>query len=438
MKLQAALSVSAVALLVAVAACVGDDPAVGGANPTGTDGDGGQTEAGSGEGSTPQCDGNKIEACGASCAPCTAPKDGTAACTNKTCVQTCGGALTTLCGDTCNDTTSSATSCGSCGHSCEGGSCLAGACQPFPAATGLTAVTGIDISPSGLVIAADGNLTLCAGPGTCTPVTLKTIVAGKGNGDVAVAGTDVFFKTQEFDFENVSRCPVAGCPAAGPILVDQVANNVIGRIVAGPNNVAWSRAQSFYGPYTQQCALPACTTVTFLRPIPPDPASNPGREFTSPFVTMAAGPTKLLYATTIYNDGTTYLRSCAFGAPCGSPTKVDTGGFVSALTFYAGSFYGASAASGGGSVIWGATDAAPTARTALVSDVAGVADVAVDASGIYWVNGTSGKVLRCPKLTGCTGGGDLLASGQTGATRIRVDAKFIYWMTPTSVMKLAK
>ena len=62
----------------------------------------------------------------------------------------------------------------------------------------------------------------------------------------------------------------------------------------------------------------------------------------------------------------------------------------------------------------------------------------MDASGIYWVNGTTGKVLRCATLAGCSGSGETLATGQVGATRIALDAKFVYWATPTSVMKVAK
>jgi hypothetical protein len=62
----------------------------------------------------------------------------------------------------------------------------------------------------------------------------------------------------------------------------------------------------------------------------------------------------------------------------------------------------------------------------------------VDASGIYWVNGTTGKVLRCDTLTGCSGSGETLAVGQIGAWRIALDEDFVYWATTTSVMKVAK
>jgi hypothetical protein len=444
MKTSVALSAAAFALLVAAAACVGND-----FNPgaTGDGTDGGGTGNGGGDGggaggdsATPTCKGDTVEACGASCTACTPPTSGTVACTAGACVQSCTVATAKVCGTACVDTTTSSASCGSCGHSCEAGQCLGGACQPFPVATGFAAVHAIDISSSGLVISADADLKMCSDPGGCTAATLKTVGTGFSSlGDAAVAGTDVYFQTGQGDFSIIQHCPVTGCPAGGPVVIETKANDLIGRIVAGPNNVAWSRTQSFYGPYIHSCTLPACGTVLDLRPIPPDPAGNPAHETTIPIVTMAAGPTKLLYATSIYNDGVTHLRSCGLDATCPTPTAVDTAGSpVVALTQQGGLFYGSSGNGSGGQVIWSAPDAGTTTRTPLVADAAGVTDIAVDASGIYWINGTTGKVQVCKTLTGCPGGGDLLATGQTGATRIRVDAKFVYWMTPTSVMKLAK
>ena len=113
-----------------------------------------------------------------------------------------------------------------------------------------------------------------------------------------------------------------------------------------------------------------------------------------------------LWATgALYSDNYKQLRACGLASPCPTPTEVDTGAAsVSALTYYDGKHYGASGASGGGNVIFSVSDTTPVAaRALLVSDAAGVADVAVDASGIYWVNGMTGKVLRCATLTGCAG-----------------------------------
>jgi hypothetical protein len=444
MKALAKLCASAVLIALPMAACVGDEPVGSNAELDGglpdPDGGGGDGDGGGGgDGSSPACKGDAIEACGPSCAPCAAPAAGTVACTGGACVKSCAGATPTLCGDTCVDNAGSAAHCGKCDRSCGGGECVAGACQPIVVAAGFTTLHAFDVATNGVVISADSDLTLCDLPGGCKPTTLKTIKAGlSGLSDAVVAGADVYFASNQGDNELLSRCPVTGCPPAGPVLIENVVNDGIGRIVAGPDHLVWSRTQGFYGPYLRSCSLPACSAVDAVRPIPPDPAGNPGHETTDPFVTMGVGLTKVLYATSIYNDGTTHLRSCAFGAPCATPTKVDTGSSpVFALAYHAGVLYGASG-SAGGIGIWGASEATLSPRTPLASDAAGTSGLAVDASGIYWANGTTGKILRCGSLTGCAGGGELLASGQTGATRIRVDANFVYWMTPTQVMKVAK
>ena len=361
---------------------------------------------------------------------------------NGTCEKKCGPAQT-VCGDTCVDTTTSATHCGRCDHACGAGQCSDSACQPFPVATGFTAVHGIAISPSGIVISADSDVSLCANPNGCTAASLTTIKAGVSQlNSVTVAGTNVYFDGNEGDFENVYRCPVAGCPGAGPDMIEEVVNDSIGRVVAGPNSVMWTRYDSYYGPYFRRCALPGCTSNVDVRSMSATGSYSTSvtRELTTSLNIVSVGATSTLWATGgLYNDNSKQLRACPLASACTTPTEIDTGGnSVSALTYHDGKHYGASFATGGGNVIFSVSDASPGARTPLVSDAAGIADVAVDASGIYWVNGTTGKVLRCTKLTGCMGSGETLALGQIGARRIAVDEKFVYWMTSTAVMKVAK
>jgi hypothetical protein len=187
MKTAAAVSVSAFALLVAVVSTSACEAIEGefsvGASATGQleggpGAEGGGVGADSGDSSTPLCKGDTTAACGAACTACTTPTGGTAACTAGACVQACTTATEKACGGQCLDTSISAVHCGRCDHSCEAGKCVAGACQPFPVATGFTAVHAIDISASGLVISADGDLTLCSAAGGCTATTLKTVGTG--------------------------------------------------------------------------------------------------------------------------------------------------------------------------------------------------------------------------------------------------------------------
>ena len=432
--------------LAAIAACVGDDPSPGsGGSSSGFDAGNGSSsgDASSGGSSgTPACKGDTIDACGAACTACKAPSGGTVDCVSGTCQPKCSGSAT-VCGNTCVDMNTSAPNCGKCDHSCGAGQCITGVCQPFGAAPVFTNVHGIAISPSGLVISADNDVSLCDKPEGCTAATLKTIKAGLSNLEsVAVVGTDVYWNSNVGDGEIVYRCPVAGCPGAGPDVIEAIVNDNIGAVVAGPTDLVWTRYQSYYGPYSHRCVLPACTTITDVRPKPSTgPYNNDAaRETTVPSTIISVGAAHTLWATGgLYTDNYKQLRSCPIATSCPTPTEVDTTAYaVSALSYYKGLHYGASGAAGGGNVIFTVSDASPGARTPLVTDAAGITDLVVDASGIYWVNGTTGKVLRCATLTGCAGGGETLATGQTGAEHIRVDAKFVYWTTMTSILKVAK
>ena len=73
------------------------------------------------------------------CAPaCAAPTGGTSTCVNGSCVTTCTVAGQIVCGTACidkNTTASDANNCGSCGHSCAGGTCSGGVCQALSLGT---------------------------------------------------------------------------------------------------------------------------------------------------------------------------------------------------------------------------------------------------------------------------------------------------------------
>jgi len=363
-------------------------------------------------------------------------------------VPSCG--TQSLCGDACVDIQTAAASCGKCGHSCGAGSCVAGACQAITVAT-FTSVQGIAASPKGIVIAADSAINLCAKPEGCTAATsLTTIKSGISQlNSVTVATTGAtstaFWDGNEGDNEIVYSCPVDGCPAGLATVVDNVVNDSIGRVIAGPSTVLWTRYQSYYGPYSTKCTLPACTTKDVVRPVP---ATGPyyddlNREMTVPSKIFSVGATKTIWATPyLNNDNNKQLRYCTYGTSCATPAEISRGPFygVRALTYFNGNHYVAigNDSNTTSNIIGRISDATPSTPTPLVGDAMGIAAVAVDASGIYWVNGTTGRVGRCATLTGCTGSGETLATGETGAKDIAVDDKYVYWATATAVRKVAK
>src|SRR5262249_20423116 len=147
---------------------------------------------------------------------------------------------------------------------------------------------------------------LCAKPEGCTsPGSLTTIKAGlSALNDITVAGADAYFGGNEGDYAIVYKCPVAGCPAAGPTIVESGVNDDPGRIVAGPSDVLWTRF-NYYGPYSRKCSLPACSANVGVRPYPPAVGSGYGsdnnRELVVPSKIVSVGLASTLWAT-----GSTY------------------------------------------------------------------------------------------------------------------------------------
>lgn len=432
-----------------VIACVGDEPlpsggassssgtSGGGDSGTGTGSSGGSSSSG-----TPACKGDTVDACGASCTKCTAPAGGSVECTAGACVGKCSGTQT-VCGEACVETKTSSSHCGKCGHSCNGGSCADGLCQPVEMASGFTTVNGIVASPMGVVMMVDDkDVKRCGVPTGCTAGTLSDVSTNSSPRwfkHITIAGSEVFWDGAPSDPWIVWHCPAAGCPASGPIQVESN-NDRFGALVAGPNDVYWTIA-GYNAPYSHKCTPPACSSFSEVRPYvssapyPYDSPQTPTHEMTIPTSIVSVGATSVIWATGgLYNDSK-YMRSCALAAACPTPTEIEGAG-ASALTYYGGKHYGAA-----GTTIFSIDDAAPTtARANVAPEAAGVVAMAADASGVYWVNATTGNVRRCAKLTGECAAGEVetLAVGQTGATGIAIDANNVYWAMPTKVMRVVK
>ena len=69
-----------------------------------------------------------VSTCGTSCTACPVPDGGTATCDGISCGVSCGSE--TSCNGACVNEQTDPNNCGACGHSCLGGACSAGQCQP--------------------------------------------------------------------------------------------------------------------------------------------------------------------------------------------------------------------------------------------------------------------------------------------------------------------
>lgn len=436
-------------VLAVLAACVGDDPAPSSsssASSSGNSSSGGSSGAASSSGTTSSggnCPGNTTDACGASCTKCTTPTGGTVACTDGKCVGSCT-APQTLCTDACVDTKTTKEQCGACGHNCNGGGCVDGQCQPIQIASA-TKMLWFDVAAAGVVMSMDDTkVRLCDIPTGCSEAQLKSIASGLSwNAHVVVSGTTVFFDGQTGDPYLVYKCAITGCPGTGPDVVENIVNDSIGNIVAGPTDLVWTR-RGYYGPYTNKCVLPGCAAPLTVRPAPPSSQGYygdvPSRELDTPNHIISVGANTTLWSTGgIYATSTPFLRSCPLSTTTCTPTDITNAAGVLALTYYSGKHYGVENAANGEAIFTVVDTAGTSTRTVIAGDDDGITDIAVDASGIYWVNGTTGFVRRCPNLTGCTAAqNQTLATNQTGAKHIRLDAGNVYWMTDTKVLRVVK
>ncbi len=286
----------------------------------------------------------------------------------------------------------------------------------------------------------------CNVPTGCSEATLESVCSREDTrlGGLVVAGDEVFFWPYESYPYSIHRCPVDGCPdtpeqVPGP---DDERGHRIGVVVAGPDALYWTRDDRNLGPFSRRCALPECTTTSEVRVVGNvDYNTAPARELTRPSSVVSVGANSVLWGTGgLGNDSTKQLRSCVLANPCTTPTEIDNGGaFVVALTYFDGHHYGISKSTSGSTIFRVSDAASTTTATPVAADEAGVFSIAVDASGIYWANGATGKILRCPKLDGCNAEEiETLAVNQTNTSRIRVDANNVYWQRETKILRLAK
>jgi hypothetical protein len=332
------------------------------------------------------------------------------------------------CGGACVDVAASRQNCGACGHSCGGGDCARGVCQP-------EVLTGTDVGTS-----------------------------------VAVGATDIFFTIDT----RLLACPKDGCVLAPR----QVGNN-------SPMDVSDARAANgsvfFVSAPVQSTIRPA------LYLCPPDGCTSPLRMVSG---AGFSGPSEVAFAgDDVYwlnPDGGALRNTCpAGGGPCTGSMNVGPKGF-SALSASATEFYFADTAANGGGLSKCPRDGCATLPGALPTKLApgtptgtayaggvlyvqlpgraGFSDgsirtctptdcnagvparfvdgrespsgVVADATGVYWIEG--GAILACA-LPACSGGARTLASSVSPAALVLDDA-FVYWTngSPGPIMRVAK
>jgi sugar lactone lactonase YvrE len=300
--------------------------------------------------------------------------------------------------------------CGSCGHSCLGGDCSGGVCQPVVMASGQANAVAIAVG-GGYVYWTEygaGAVRRCPVTGCgASPETVAT-VSGSYTMGLAIDATDAYFSAKVA--ANPSLGSVYRVPLDGSAQPTELATNLDHPVwmAIDSANVYWADwgdGRLMYCPLGVACASP---TVVYTQTGGPNMGPNG----------LVSTGAALLW---VSDDGN--ARRCTI-ASCTTPTVLASGlNAPTAIAVDATTAYWTN--QGAASVMKCLISGCGNSPSLVASNEPGAYAVAVDASGIYWTQGTGGLVRMCP-ASGCTGGAVTLGSGFSQPAGIALDADAVY------------
>jgi hypothetical protein len=344
------------------------------------------------------------------CGSCGVVCGSTFACTAGSC--TCGGALPNLCTGACVNYQTDANNCGSCGHNCSGTSCSAGLCVPVVLAQSPNVA-----QPAG--IANDGGYvfwTNYTNPGSVMRVT------GSGGGLLTLASGQVF--PQYIVVHSGIVYFVNENAGAGGILKNMTNTggglSTLASTPAGfPNGLAFDQASGnrlFWGNdsggTTQRFRFDLPSTNTLIHtgsPMSGLAADNLGDYWTEP------------------------ANNRVIGQPNGQAASVFASGLngPSGIVADAGNIYYAERGTGANGSIWKEPSAGGT-QTKLASNLTSPVYIDTDGVNVYWTDQNDGAIYRVP-----VGGGAVITIAKgAGIGQLTVDATYVYYTNTTNAQIL--
>jgi hypothetical protein len=346
-------------------------------------------------------------------------------------------------GCTANIATSS-DNCGACGHSCGGGMCTLGVCQPTTVA-GVTAATSISVDATQIYFTTGTKILACPKSGcVLAPTQLDDMgMGGYSTWAVTVTNGNLFFMSAPTqagtEHDDLFECPLTGCPSPAPIIGVAMPYGVNYLANAG-SDVYWADDQ---------------VNKTFRRACPPNGGVCDAT--TAPVVTVlnesfAPGQVAAIASTAFYFVDAAGLQKCPYAGCPGTPpvptptvltTMIPTG-----VVAYGGLLYlqfGDTMHTLNGAIRTCTPidcDAMPPKN--FIANRDPISALTVDAQGVYWMEDSN--IYFCPR-TGCVGGARMLASGLVpivtpgfNAHPIVTDDAFVYWIQDAAgtVMRIAK
>jgi hypothetical protein len=289
-----------------------------------------------------------------------------------------------------SDASSDPLNCGACGHNCQGGTCVAGACQPVVLASGqgypqYLAVDGMNVYWTNFNA---GTGMKCAKAGCGDNPTQLALGQQNPNG-IAVDSVNVYWPTNA---GVVMECAVGGC-GQSPTQV-AASQNLPQAAVADGAFVYWTAG--YVVDTVMKCAIGGCNGG------PTQLASMQGAGGASWFLALANGN---LYWTT----SSAVMGRATSG--CGnSPTTLASGQSAVGVAADSQNVYWVNSS---GTVVACAVGGCSGGPTQLATGPSGPRALAIDATNLYWTNTSTATVSSCP-LTGCGTNPKILAGGFSG------------------------
>ena len=331
--------------------------------------------------------------------------------------------------------------CGACGHSCQGGPCIANQCKPLSISGPTTQPVTIAVNETKVFWRlADGSL-------------LSEPVTGATSGtSFFVSGDAVTYCGSSIGCANITLDSTTAYwpdqPSNGPIIQSQT--------VGGSSAFAFGTLQSHINEYTYVvqdgttlfasnvsevvqgggCPNSGVDTMTI------QPRSNTSTTWNGPFCwidRMAVDATNVYWTDHGAPNGEAAPGVYMVPKLGTSSTKIAPAAAPVGIAVYQGTVYWTD--NGTGNVMSWQQGGQPS----TLSTSSAPSELAVDASGVYWIDGNT-TILHAP-LTGNSVPPSTLASGQTAANSIATNSTSIFWVNEGTsgnnfadgaVMKLAK
>lgn len=327
----------------------------------------------------------------------------------------CGGGATLVsCGSKCVNIANDAENCRACGHSCgTGATCVAGVCQPVVLYTSANAISYFDVDdervyfgPSG--ISACPNTGCVLSPAPVTPSQPGSAeFAANGYVNVALPEPNPPYIGQIY-----TLCPGTGCGSNQVQLAAANRQLQVSGMNCSAHNCYYSDSNPG-GRFLRSCIAPAAGACTAQGTLIDTAAESIfGTDTTVYFTASIAGADPAVY-------------SCPAEVSGCVPTPMNLPPVVAHRFAYVDDLYIVVPGPNPATVISKCPrSGCPTSPAAFISIPEKIDDFALDAGGVYWINGDA--IRMCP-ASGC-GNGPVTIANAERPEQMKLSQGFVYWV----------